>query len=162
MDQRGGQLISAASLARYPASVARLAGRSPWRPRALRAAAVAGGGLASASLATSGLTAASLTGRASEDPDRAVAAARRAFLAGGPIHGVGLGLLMGALGFAGARTGELPRPLATAALVTAAVNPLGTLYLVAEPAGWFIPAGRFPALIITGISAVRLAAPSKS
>jgi hypothetical protein len=58
-----GQLISAASLARFAASVARLAARSGRGSRGLQAAALVGGGLAAASLATSALLSAALTGR---------------------------------------------------------------------------------------------------
>ena len=50
-----GQLVSSASLARFTASVARLAGRSGKGSEGLRKAALAGGALAAASLATSGL-----------------------------------------------------------------------------------------------------------
>ena len=45
-----GQLISTASLARFTASVARLAGRSGKGSQRLRTAAIAGGGLATASI----------------------------------------------------------------------------------------------------------------
>ena len=76
-----------------------------------------------------------LTTDESEDPERALDLARRAFLAGGPIHGVGFGLLMGALGLAGLRTGELPRPVAITALASVPPNLLGPLYLVAERPG---------------------------
>jgi hypothetical protein len=84
-----------------------------------------------------------------------VALHRRAFLAGGPTHGVGFGLLLGALGLA--RGGDLPRPLATAALAAAIPNLLSQLYLLAEPAGLLIPLGRFPGLVISGIAGARLA-----
>jgi hypothetical protein len=155
----GGQLVSATSLARFTASVARLAGRAGPGARALRAAAVAGGAIATAGLAASALCAAALTADRSEDPDRAVNVARRAFLAGGPIHGVGFGVLLGVLGLAGLRTRELPRPVALTALATVPPNLLGPLYLVAEPAGWFIPAGRFPGLIVAGIAGAELRHP---
>ena len=151
-----GQLASAAALARFTASVTRLAGRAGPRSRALQAAAVTGGAVATAGLGASAATAATLTTARSDDPDRAVRLARRAFLAGGPIHGVGFGLLIGALGSAGLRTGALPRPVALVALASVPPNLLGPLYLLAEPAGWFIPAGRFPGLIVAGIAGVRL------
>ena len=48
-----GQLLSAAALAVFSASVARLAGRADRGPRTLRAMAIAGGALASLSLAAS-------------------------------------------------------------------------------------------------------------
>jgi len=155
-----GQLISAASLARFTASVTRLAGRAGPGSRALQTVAVTGGAIATAGLATSSATAAALTTARSEDPDHAVHLARRAFLAGGPIHGVGFGLLIGALGLAGLRTRELPRAVALAALASVPPNLLGPLYLLAEPAGWFIPAGRFPGLIVAGIAGARLSRPA--
>src|SRR5215208_404724 len=151
-----GQLISAASLARFTASVARLAARSGQGSRGLRAVAVAGGGLAVASLATSALCAAALTGRWGKEDASAVALHRLAFAAGGPVHGAGFGVLVGSLGLAGLRTGELPRPLAMAGLTSAAAGLLSPLYFVTEPAAWFIPAGRFSGLLVSGIAGVRL------
>ena len=155
-----GQVISAASLARFTASVTRLAGRAGPGSRALQAVAVTGGAIAVAGLAASAATAAALTTDSSEDPEHAVHLARRAFLAGGPIHGVGFGLLIGALGLAGLRTRELPRAVALTALASVPANLLGPLYLLAEPAGWFIPAGRFPGLIVAGIAGAQLSRPA--
>jgi hypothetical protein len=154
-----GQAVSALALARFTASVARLAGRSGRGSRALQAAAVAGGGLAAASLATAAGLAAALTA----DPDRseagAAALARRAFVAGGPVHTAAFGVLVGSLGLAGLRTGELPRPLAVAGLASAAASLASPLYFLAEPAGWLIPAGRFSGLVVGGIAGVRLGRP---
>jgi hypothetical protein len=155
-----GQLVSAASLARFTASVTRLAGRAGPGSRALQAVAVTGGAIAVAGLAASAATAAALTTGRSEDPEHAVRLARRAFLAGGPIHGVGFGLLVGALGSAGLRTRELPRAVSLTALASVPPNLLGPLYLLAEPAGWFIPAGRFPGLIVAGIAGAQLSRPA--
>jgi hypothetical protein len=93
-----GQLISAASLARFTASVAKLAGRSGRGSRGLR--------------------------------------------------------LVGSLGLAGLRTGDLPRPLALAGLASAAAGTLSPLYFVWEPAAWFIPAGRFSGLLVCAIDGV--------
>jgi hypothetical protein len=151
-----GQAISAAALVRFTASVARLAGRSGEGARGLRAAAVAGGGLAAASLATSALCAAALAGGRGERDASAVALHRRGFLAGGPVHGAGFGVLVGTLGLAGLRTGELPRSLAITGLGSAVAGLLSLLYLVTEPAAWFIPIGRFSGLIVSGIAGVRL------
>ena len=151
-----GQLISTASLARFTVSVARLAARSGQGSRGLRAAALAGGGLAVASLATSGLCTLALSGRWGRDDDSAARLARRAFAAGGPIHGVGFGVLTGALALAGLRTGELPRPVAITGLVSAASSLLSPLYFVKEQAGWFIPVGRCSGLLVSGIAGVRL------
>ena len=152
-----GQAISAASLVGFTASVTRLAGRSGRGSRALQAAAVAGGGLAAGSLAAAAGYAAALTGPAGDSDAGAATLARRAFVAGGPVHTAAFGVLVGALGLAGLRTGELPRPLAIAGLASAAASLLSPLYFVAEPAGWFIPAGRFSGLLVSGIAGVRLA-----
>jgi hypothetical protein len=151
-----GQLISTASLARFTVSVARLAARSGQGSRGLRAAALAGGGIAAASLATSGLCTLALSGRWGKDDENAARLARRAFAAGGPIHGVGFGVLTGVLALAGLRTGELPRPVAITGLVSAASGLLSPLYFVKEQAGWFIPVGRFSGLLVSGIAGVRL------
>lgn len=155
-----GQLVSAGALARFSASTARLAGRAGSGTGTLRVAAVVGGGLATASLATAAACAAALTvpGR----PDEAAGTlARRAFVSGGPVHTAGFGILVGALGLAGLRTGELPRPLAVAGLASAALSVLSPLYFVAEPAGWLIPAGRFSGLLVSGIAGARLARPER-
>ena len=151
-----GQLVSASSLARFAVSVARLAARSGRGSRGLQTAALAGGGLADASLATSALLSAALTGRRGEQDASAAALHRLMFAAGGPVHGAGYGVLVGSLGLAGLRTGELPRPLALAGLASAAAGLLSPLYFVAKPAAWFIPAGRFSGLLVSGIAGVRL------
>jgi hypothetical protein len=150
-----GQLVSASSLARFTVSVARLAARSGWGSRGLQAA-LAGGGLATASLATSALLSEALTGRRGEQDAGAAALHRLMFAAGGPVHGAGYGVLVGSLGLAGLRTGELPRPLALAGLASAAAGLLSPLYFVAKLAAWFIPAGRFSGLLVSGIAGVRL------
>ncbi len=147
-----GQLLSAGALTAFSAGVARLAGRED---RTARAAAVAGGGVAAAALGASGALTAALTLGPGDDDERAVAMHRWAFLAGGPLHGAAFGLLLGALGLAGRRTGELPPALSTAALATAVPNLLSPLYLVTEPAAWLIPIGRFPGLIVCAIAGAR-------
>jgi len=152
-----GQLVSAATLGRFTASVVRLAGSAGPGSRRLQAAAAVGGATAAASLAASGLCTAALTTDRAADDDRALALHRRAFLAGGVVHGAGFGLLVGALGVAGRRTGVLPRGVVRTALGSAAAGLLAPLYLVAEPAAWFIPAGRFSGLVVTAIAGVRLA-----
>jgi hypothetical protein len=152
-----GQAISALALARFSAAVARLAGRAGPGSRALRAAAVAGGALAAASLAASAACAAALSGPWGRRETSAAALVRREFLAGGVIHTPAFGVLLGALGLAGLRTGELPRPVAVTALASASACLLAPLYFVAEPLAWFIPAGRFPGLIVSGIAGVQLA-----
>jgi hypothetical protein len=54
------------------------------------------------------------------------------------------------------RTGEFRRPLALAGLASAVAGLLSPLYFVWEPAAWFIPAGRFSGLLVSGIAGVRL------
>jgi hypothetical protein len=151
-----GQLISTASLARFTVSVARLAGRSGSGSQKLRTAALAGGGLAVASLATSGLHTLALSGRWGKEDESAAKLARRSFAFGGPVHGVGFGVLTGALALAGLRTDELPRPVAITGLLSAASGLLSPLYFVKEQAGWFIPVGRFSGLLVSGIAGIRL------
>jgi hypothetical protein len=151
-----GQLVSAASLAWFAASVTSLASRSDRWSGGLRVAAVAGGGLATAALAISALCAVALTGRWGEQDASTATLHRLMFAAGGPVHGAGFGLLVGALGLAGLRTGELPLPLAIAGLTSAAAGLLSPLYFVWEPAAWLIPAGRFPGLVVSGIAGARL------
>jgi hypothetical protein len=151
-----GQAVSSLSLARFTASVVRLAGRAGTHAPALQVAAIAGGAVASASLGASALCAAALSGRRGRDETTAATLHRRGFQAGGPVHGAGFGVLCGALGLAGLRTGDLPRPVAVTALASAAAGLLSPLYFVARPAGWLIPGGRFPGLIVSGIAGVRL------
>jgi hypothetical protein len=152
-----GQIVSAASLARFTASVARLAGRSGRGARALRAAAVAGGGVAAVSLAVSAACTGALSARWGRRDDTAASMARRGFLAGGVIHTPAFGVLIGVMGLAGLRTEELPRPVAVTALGASSACLLAPLYLVAEPFAWFIPAGRFPGLISIGVAGTELA-----
>jgi len=120
-------------------------------------AAVAGGALAAASLAASAAVHAALSSPWGRRDDSAAALARREFLAGGVLHTPVFGVLLGALGLAGLRTGELPRPVAITALASASTCLLSPLYFVAEPLAWFIPAGRFPGLVVSGIAGVQLA-----
>src|SRR5215217_2784745 len=150
-----GQLLSAVSLAVFSRSVAQVAGRTG--SRMLKAAAIAGGALASTSLAASATAAAALTTDPGRDTSRAQSLHRFLFAAGGPAHGGGLALLLGALGLAGLRTGALPRPLAIAALAAAGVNALAPLVLAVPRAALIIPAGRFPSFVIMGIAGFRVA-----
>ena len=153
----GGQLLSAASLALFSASVARLAGRASRGSRTLRAMAIGGGALASVSLAVSATAAAALTAAPGRDEDKASSLHRLLFAVGGPVHGAGLALLLGVLGLAGRRTGALPRPLTTAALASAGVDALAPVVLAVPKAAPIVPAGRFPTFIVLGISGARLA-----
>jgi hypothetical protein len=123
-------------------------------------AAAAGGATAVASLAASAALTASLTTDLASSDERAVALHRRAFLAGGIVHGAGFGLLVGALGVAGRRNGVLPAGLSRLAAVSATAGLLSPLYLAATPAALLIPIGRFSGLVITAIAGVRMSRPA--
>ena len=150
------QLACAGFLARFSKSVAALASGAPRNPRGLRALSAAGGALAATSLATSALATVMLTTRRAERGSSADALYRVMFVTGGPVHGVGLALLVGALGLAGLGTGELPRPLSRVALASSAAGALSPLALVARPGIVFIPLGRLSALSVSGVAGVRL------
>jgi hypothetical protein len=151
------QLACAGFLARFAKSVAALAARAGRNEGGLRAASAAGGALASTSLVASALTTVVLTTRQAEREESADALYRLMFVTGGPVHGVGLGLLVGALGLSGLRTGELPRRLSMAALASSGAGTLSLLVLVGRPGIVFIPLGRLSALIVSGIAGLRLA-----
>ncbi len=149
-----GQLISTLALARFAVTVdhtARESG-SGW----LRVANALGSGIAVAALGTSGVTTARLSGPARHDEALAARLVRRAFLAGGPVHGFGFGLMTGALALAGVRTGELGPGIVKTGLVSAAAGLASPSYFAAEPAGWLIPIGRFSGLAVVAAAGVRL------
>jgi hypothetical protein len=145
------QLVCAGALAWFTKSAAALAAGS----RGLQAASVAGGALAATSLATSALTTVALTTtRGDRDAE---ALQRLMFVSGGPVHGVGLGVLVGSLGLAGLRTGKLPRSLCKTALASSVAGALSPLALVGKAGLAFIPLGRLSGLAVVGVSGVRLA-----
>jgi hypothetical protein len=152
-----GQLVSAASLARFTRTADKLAAHAGRAALPLRVVALLGGTVASASLLTGALHAAALT-RARQDPARETTLHRRMFLAGGPAHGAGFGLLLTALGLAGQRTAQLPRGLNTAAVVAAIPNLLAPTLLLNDKAVWLIPAGRFPGLLTLAAAGLRIGA----
>jgi hypothetical protein len=152
-----GQLVSAVTLGRFAVSAARLARQADQASRGLQAAILAGGATATASLTASAVCTGLLTTRRADDDARVLALHRRAFLTGGVVHGVGYGLLVGAVGLAGRRTGLLSPVWVRGALASATAGLLTPLYLAAEPAAWLIPIGRFSGFIVTGAVAGRLA-----
>jgi hypothetical protein len=152
-----GQLVCAVTLARFTASVVSLAGRTQAGTRLVQAVAATGGAVAATSLAASAAYTAALSGPAGRDDERTRTMHRRAFLAGGIVHGFGFGLLVGALGVVGRRTGALPAPLARTALASGAASVASPLYLVAPSSAVLIPAGRFSGLVVDAIAAVLLA-----
>jgi hypothetical protein len=117
---------------------------------------VAGQLLSAASLAAFTTSVASLAERSGSRGLRTAALHKAAFAAGGPVHTAGFGLLLGALGLAGLRTGAISKPVARAALGAAGAGLLSPLALVWSPAAWFIPAGRFPGLLVSGIAGAQL------
>jgi len=98
-----------------------------------------------------------LTTRHAEREESADALYRLMFVTGGPVHGVGLGLMVGALGLAGLRTKALPSRLSKAALASSVAGALSPLALVRKPGLVFIPLGRLSALAVIGIAGARLA-----
>ncbi len=151
-----GQLVSILMLARFTASVARLAGRSS-RPRAMRAAVWSTGALSAASLAVSAFTHASLTVPASRSDSDVRRLSRRVFVVGGPLHGVVYGAFTAAASVAGRDAGLLGPAATRAGLATATAGVLSPAYFRWENAGWLIPIGRFGGYVVTGILATRLA-----
>jgi hypothetical protein len=69
------------------------------------------------------------------------------FLAGGPGHVVLLGLLVAGIAVPGLLAGLLPRALAVAGLVIAAVAELSTLTLLFDGAVFLVPVARFGGLL---------------
>jgi hypothetical protein len=151
-----GQLLSATALGVFAASVVKLARRAGRGSRPLQLAAAAGGGLSFATLTASALTSLELTRGAADQPESAMKLGRRVFVAGGPMHGPAIGLLMGALGVAGLRTKALPKWLSWFALGTAAAGLLAPASLKVERAVLLVPASRFPGLLISGIAGWKL------
>lgn len=150
-----GQVVSLLSVARFTATVARLAKRSG--SPGLRAAAIAGGTATVASLATSAACTAQLTTDKRNDDAAAVRLNDTAFAAGGPVHGIGFGVLTASLALAGLRSGELPKALAAAGLVSAAASLASPVYFATEKVALLIPIGRFSGLLVGGIAGARLA-----
>jgi hypothetical protein len=153
-----GQYTSAAALAAWTSQVADL-GAGHAKPRIT---AIIGGAVAAGALATSASCAAGLAAGKAESADQYIRLHRAAFTAGGPIHGVGFGLLLAALGFAGRRDGRLSPAVTAAALTAALPNLLTPLYLKWPGLVWLIPAGRFPGLVVTAIAGIRLASNGSS
>jgi hypothetical protein len=152
-----GQLVSAASLARFAGRVVALATDASRGSRALRTVAAASGAASSASLAASALTSLALTSRAGRRDANAVALHRAMFLAGGPVHTTAFGVFVGCLSLAGRRSRVLPRGLTTPGLASAVAGALSPLSLAVEPAVLLIPAARASGLVVSGIAGTKLA-----
>lgn len=110
--------------------------------------ALAGGVIASVMLSLSGLFSWVLSRPAVRIDGALVQAfSTLSFLAGGPGHVVPLGLLVAGVSVPALIVGLLPRSLAWAGLVIAAVAELSTLALVSPWFAILLPIARFPALI---------------
>lgn len=110
--------------------------------------ALAGGVLAAAGLGLSGLLAWTLS-RPEATSDAALVRALYylAFLTGGPAHIVALGLLIAGIAVPGLIVGLLPRPLAWAGLVLAAIAETTTLVLMWPGLSPLLPIARFGGLV---------------
>jgi len=144
----GGVLVFASSvpLALYAATMsARLRQLGVTAPGAT--IALAGGVLAAGALALSGLFlwVLSRPGIAASTPVLR-ALHDLAFLTGGVTHVVFLGLLVAGVAVPALVVGLLPRPLAWAGLVVAAVAELATLSLLVPALSVLLPLARFPGL----------------
>ncbi|MGH3758598.1 hypothetical protein [Actinophytocola sp.] len=151
-----GHAVSTTGLARFTGTVAGLAKRSGKGSGALRTAALVGGGWA---VATQALSASATLLLTSKDNHLQTTRDLRevSYHLGGHVHGVGFGLLTGALGVAGLRTGELPRPVAIASLVAAPLGVLGPLTLLKKQTMVALPIGHLLSLLVSGAAAVALA-----
>lgn len=83
----------------------------------------------------------------SADPALGRALADLSFLSGGPGYVVTFALLIAGVSVTGLLGRLLPRPLAWAGLVLAAVGMLSTFTLVASPVGFLLPVVRFGGLV---------------
>jgi hypothetical protein len=109
--------------------------------------ALVGGVLSSGFLALSGLLAWVLSRQeVAADPALVHALQYLNFAAGGPGHVVPLGLLIAGVAVPGLLAGLLPRWLAWAGLVIAAVAELATLSLLLDDAAYLLPIARFTGL----------------
>ena len=110
--------------------------------------ALAGGLLSASALSLSGLLQWTLS-RPAVRGDAALVRALHdlAFLTGGPAHVVALGLLIAGIAVPSLILGLLPRPLAWAGLVIAALAELSTVVLIWPSLAVLLPIARFPGLI---------------
>ena len=107
-----------------------------------------GGVLASGALAASGLLTWTLARPAVREAGPLVRAlADLTFLTGGPAHVVFLGLLLAGIAVPALLLGLLPRAVAVAGLVIAAVAELSFLSLAVPALSLLIPLARFPGLV---------------
>lgn len=110
--------------------------------------ALAGGVLASATLSASAMFGWALSRPAVVGDDGVVhALSTLSFLTGGVAHVVPLGLLLAGIAVPAFIVHLLPRPVAWAGLVIAAIAELSTLSLIWTPLAFLLPLARFPALI---------------
>jgi hypothetical protein len=152
-----GQAASATSLIAFVCAFDRIA-RCDDHRRWVRVANAIGGGSAAAALSLSAITTARLRRADRMAVDESVALSRRAFVAGGPAHGVGFGVMTAALTAAGSSNGALGSRLTGLGIVASVAGILCPSYFAAETAGWLIPIGRFSGLALLAIGGKKLAA----
>ena len=148
-----GQLVSAAALSVFSTTVATASAHNPTQARATRTT----GTLAAASLALSATCGLLLTTTQGRNPDTARRLHRLGFAAGGPLHTVTFGALVGTLAIDTPGPRAPGRALHTACLVSAATGALSPLYYLARPFGFLIVASRFIGLGAIAAAGVRLA-----
>jgi hypothetical protein len=155
-----GHAVSASGLARFTGTVAGVAKRSGKGSGPLRAAAWTGGTFA---VATQILSASSTLLLTSKDNHLQTTKDLRevSYHIGSHVHGVGFGLLTGALGLAGLRSGELPKPVAIASLAISPLTLLGPLTLLKKKTMIALPIGHLLSLIVSGTAGVALARRSR-
>lgn len=154
--------LSALPLLGYAAGASAQLRRHP-ETGAGAAVALGAGGIAVAMLAGSGLIQWVLT-RPSVRTEPGIVHALHdlAFLTGGVGHVVFLGLMVGGFAAAGLGSGLLPRALAVAGLVIAAIGVLASVSLVWSDAAVLLPICRFPGLLWLIAAGVVLAGRSRA
>jgi hypothetical protein len=146
------QAASIVSLGLFTGTITRLSRR---RSRRLQLAAAASGSAAAVALTVSAATHAALTRHTDRDDNAIVSEATRAFVAGGPVHGVAFGAFIAAMTLAA--DGLLRRPGRALGMLSAAAGIASPLYFRWRNAGWLIPIGRFTGYGLTAVVGSRLA-----
>ncbi len=152
-----GQAVSVASLALFTRHAASLARSSSPGERSRSTATAASGALSALLLAASATTNGRILASPNRPDDEIRADARRAFAAGGPLHGVAYGVFTGLVASSAARAGVLGTAGLWTGRLSAASGVAAPLYFRWENAGWLIPIGRFSGYVVSGLVGVRLA-----
>lgn len=151
-----GQLLSTLFLARLGLATDEFARAKEGGPR-VRVVNAVGTTVAVLALGTSAVTTARLRGPERHDARQAARLSRRAFVAGGPVHGVGFGLMTAAIGMLARRHELVGNTTHRLAVTSSAAGLVSPAYFAAEPLGWLIPIGRFTGLGVAAVVGPRLA-----